>query len=65
MAKDRIRTPTELGRAQYHACFSYTTATALRLGHTNYIDSKKPLEPCTGVYRATTGLPCAHQINDI
>ena len=27
--------------------------------------SAKPLKPCTGVFKHTTGLPCAHKINDI
>ena len=60
--KDRIRTPLHLSRAQYQDCFGYITNTALRLADTNYTSSVKPLKPCTGVFKVTTGLPCAHRI---
>jgi hypothetical protein len=63
--KDRIRTPLHLSRAQYQDCFGYITNTALRLADTNYTSSVKPLKPCTGVFKVTTGLPCAHRIDDI
>jgi hypothetical protein len=65
-AKDRIQTPLHLNsRVQYQACFGYITNTALRLANTNYTSSAKPLKTCTGVFKRTTGLPCAHKINDI
>lgn len=64
-AKDRIRTPLNLDRAQYHACFRYITSTALRLVHSNYTSTERPFKPCTGVFKTTTGLPCAHRIEDI
>ena len=35
-AKDRIRTPIDIDRRQYHACFSQITVTALRLAHKNH-----------------------------
>jgi hypothetical protein len=70
-ARDRIRTPLDIDRRQYHACFSQITVTALRLAHNNHQQaiqkaeaSKRPLEPCTGVYTITTGLPCAHKIEN-
>ena len=70
-ARDQIRTPINIDRRQYHACFSRITATALRLAHNNHQKAlqkakarKRPLEPCTGVYTVTTGLPCAHKIED-
>jgi hypothetical protein len=71
-AKEYIRTPLRLDQYQYHACFGYITATALRLVQDNYNSAIKakskpsePLKPCTGVFNTITGLPCAHQIQDI
>jgi hypothetical protein len=65
-ARDRIQTPLHLNsRVQYQACFGYITNTALRLANTNFTGSAKPLKACTGVFKRTTGLPCAHKINDI
>ena len=64
-AKERMRTPLHLSRAQYQACFNYITNTALRLADANYTSSVKPLKACTGVFKATTGLPCVHRIDDI
>ena len=64
-ARDRILTPLHLDQAQYHACFSYITTTALRLAHSNFLCTARPLKPCTGVFKATTGLPCVHRIDDI
>jgi histone H3/H4 len=64
-AKERMRTPLRLTRVQYHACFGHVTNTALQLADLNYQSAQKPLKPCTGVFKATTGLPCAHKINDI
>jgi hypothetical protein len=64
-AKERIQTPLHLNRLQYQACFSYITNTALRLADLNYRSAEKPLKPCTGVFKRTTGLPCAHRIDDI
>jgi hypothetical protein len=65
-AKDRIKTPLHLNsRVQYQACFGYITNTALRLANANFTGSAKPLKACTGVFTRTTGLPCAHKINDI
>lgn len=32
-ARDQMRTPIELDRSQYYACFGYITTTALRLVH--------------------------------
>ena len=65
-ARDRIQTPLHLNsRVQYQACFGYITNTALRLANANYTSSAKPLKACTGVFKRTTGLPCAHKINDI
>ena len=64
-AKDRIRTPLDLDQAQYSACFGYITVVALHKAHANFTQKARPFEPCTGVFRATTGLPCAHRIDDI
>jgi hypothetical protein len=64
-ARERIQTPLHLNRVQYQACFGYITNTALRLADLNYQSAEKPLKPCTGVFKRTTGLPCAHKINDI
>jgi hypothetical protein len=68
-ARDQIRTPIEIDQRQYHACFSQITVTALREVRDNHRNAlqkaralKKPLEPCTGVYTMTTGLPCAHKV---
>ena len=63
-ARDRIRTPLHLDQAQYSACFGHITVVALRKAHANYTQKKRPFEPCTGVFTATTGLPCAHKIDD-
>ena len=35
-ASARIRTPLDIDRRQYHACFSQITVTALRLAHNNH-----------------------------
>jgi hypothetical protein len=64
-AQARIRTPIDLDRAQFHACYSQITTVALRLAQEHYILAEKPLKACSGVYTATTGLPCAHRIEDI
>ena len=64
-AKDRIRTPLNLDRAQNSACINYITTPALRQVHANYTSAKRPLQPCTGVFTATTGLPCAHRVDYI
>jgi hypothetical protein len=65
-ARDRIQTPLYLNsRVQYQACFGYITNTALRLANANFTSSAKPLKACTGIFKRTTGLPCAHKINDI
>jgi hypothetical protein len=64
-AKDRIRTPLHLNRAQYQACFGYITNAALRLVESNYTSTVRPFKPCTGVFTTTTGLPCIHRIEDI
>ena len=65
MARDQIRTPLDIDRALFQACFNKITVTALRLARDNYIFTEKPLKSCTGVYTATTGIPCAHKIEDI
>jgi hypothetical protein len=64
-AKERIQTPLHLNRLQYQACFGHITNTALRLADLNYQSAEKLLKPCTGVFKRTTGLPCAHRIDDI
>jgi hypothetical protein len=64
-AQSRIRTPIDLDRAQYHACYSQITVVALRLAQEHSDLAEKPLKACSGVYTATTGLPCAHRINNI
>jgi hypothetical protein len=63
-AKDRIRTPLDLDRAVYQPCFGHITVAALLKAQHHYISTKKPLKECTGVFTTTTGLPCAHTIND-
>jgi hypothetical protein len=65
VAKDRIRTPLDLDRAQYSACFGYITVVALRQAQSNCEQKKRPFEPCTRILTPTTGLPCAHRIDDI
>src|SRR5262245_57936829 len=37
----------------------------LRLVQKHYECAKKPLEPCTGVYTTTWGLPCAHKLEEV
>jgi hypothetical protein len=64
-AQARVRIPVDLDRAQYHACYSSITTVALRLAQEHYNLAEKPLKACSGVYTATTGLPCAHRIEDI
>jgi hypothetical protein len=63
-AINRIRTPLDLDQAQYSACFGYITVVALRKAHANYTSKKRLFEPCTSVFMATTGLPCAHKIDE-
>jgi hypothetical protein len=63
--QERIRTPLNIDQAQYHTCFGYITTTALRLAHSNFLSTARPLKPCTGVFKATTGLPCVHRIDDL
>jgi hypothetical protein len=53
-----------VSRSIFEACFSRITVQALRLASNNYIRAEKPLKPCTGVFTTTTGLPCAHIIDD-
>ena len=57
--------PVDLDRAQYHACYSQIIIVALRLAQEYYNLAEKPLKAYSRVYIATTGLPCAHRINDI
>ena len=64
-AKDRIRLPLDIDRAQYQACLGHITTTALRLVQSNYTSTERPYRPCTGVFKATTGLPYAYKIDDI
>jgi hypothetical protein len=64
-AQARIRTPIDLDRAQFHACYSQITTVALHLAQEHYIIAKKPLEPCSGIYTATTGLLYTNRVKDI
>jgi hypothetical protein len=64
-AQAQISTPLRLDRAQYSACFGHITFTALESAHNHYTSIEKPLKPCTGIFTTTTGLPCAHIINNI
>jgi hypothetical protein len=64
-AQARIRTPVDLDRTQFQACYSQIITVALRLAQDHYILAEKPLKLCSGIYTATTGLPCVHRIEDI
>ena len=63
--RSRIQTPIALDQAQYSACFGYITFTALRKAHANYTEKERPLGACTGIFTATTGLPCAHRVDNV
>ena len=62
-ARNRIRTPLELDERTFGACFGTITTPALREVRRHNISLKRPLEPCTGVFTRTLGLPCAHVID--
>jgi hypothetical protein len=64
-ARSRIQTPLVLDQAQYSACFGYITTVALRKAHANFTQKARPFNVCTGAFTRTTGLPCAHHIDDI
>jgi hypothetical protein len=41
-----------------------TRNTAIRLVEDQYFSLKRPFEACTGVFTATTGLPCGHRVQE-
>jgi hypothetical protein len=63
--RSRIQTPIALDQAQYSACFGYITFTALHKAHANYIEKERLLGACTSIFTATTGLPCAHRVDNV
>ena len=59
----RASTPLDIDRRMFQACFSTVTVSALREVN-RYNDAiARPLPPCTGAHTRTTGLPCAHKID--
>ena len=63
-ARDQVRIGLELDTKTFRACFSTITTPALREVRRHNISIKRPLEPCTGVFTKTLGLPCAHIIDE-
>ena len=63
--RSRIQTPLVLDQAQYSACFGYITNVALRKAHANFVQKARPFNACTGAFTRTTGLLCAHHIDNI
>ena len=47
-AKDRIRTPLNLTRSVFQACFGHITIIALQKAYSNFASAERPLKPCTG-----------------
>ena len=62
-----MRFPTRLRRPLYSDVRAYITPFALLKVHSQYerlLDQTTPLSLCTGAFRATMGLPCAHEIQE-
>jgi hypothetical protein len=55
---------TEIAEAQISE-ISLVQHTAIRLVEDHYISLKRPFENCTGVFTATTGLPCGHKVQEV
>ena len=49
--------PFNIDRAQYSTCFNYITTPVLHQVYSNYTSAGRLLQPRTGVFTATTGLP--------
>ena len=59
--------PTRLRRPLYSDVRAYITPFAFLKVHSQYeriLDQTTPLSLCTGAFRATMGLPCAHEIQE-
>jgi hypothetical protein len=63
-ARNQIRVGLELDKKTFGACFTIITTPALRQVKKHNISVNRPLEPCTGTFTKTLGLPCAHIINE-
>ena len=53
-----------MGLPVFRPCLGRITATGLQKALHNWKNTKEPYKPCTRVFTRTTGLPCAHIIND-
>lgn len=57
-------TPIDVDRRIFSACFGIVTPGAFRAIQDHLDMVEKPYKPCTSSFTRTTGLPCAHTIND-
>ncbi|KAF5190520.1 Transposase [Thalictrum thalictroides] len=54
------RAPLDIDKKLYQGCFGIVTWHALRLVQRHLKAVSLPLQPCTGSFTRTMGLPCAH-----
>jgi hypothetical protein len=57
-------TPIDVDRRIFSACFGIVTPGAFRAIQDHLEIVEKPYKPCTSLFTRTTGLPCAHTVND-
>jgi hypothetical protein len=53
-------TPVDIDKKLYQGCFGVITWYALRLVQRHLESVSLPLQPCTGSFTRSIGLPCAH-----
>ena len=56
----RDRSPIDIDKKLYQGCFGVVTWHALRLVQQHLESVSLPLQPCTGSFVRSMGLPCAH-----
>ena len=56
----RDRIPIDIDKKLYHGCFGVVTWHALRLAQQHIKSVSLPLQPCTGNFKRSMGLCCAH-----
>jgi hypothetical protein len=63
-ATQQVRHPTELSQALYSVVFGWISSQGLRLVEAQR-KRQKPLPPCTQSFTRSTGLPCAHRLQEL
>ena len=56
----RDRIPIDIDKKLYHGCFGVVTWHALRLAQQHIKFLSLPMQLCTGNFKRSMGLPCAH-----